>query len=111
MNDSEILAGVKKAIDNYLDKTYEISDLYSHMLTIVKENSLPALEHKKQLERLIFKVDELRENQRLYWNGHKSKLGVCKGQETELDKKIAYLLSHGYSISEYKNKAIQKSLL
>jgi len=111
MNDSEILAAVKKGIDLYLDKTYEVSDLYGHILQIVRENSAPAMEYKNQLERLIFKVDELRENQRAYWSGHKGRLGVCKKQEAEIDSKINHLQTMGYSITRFKNKMVQKTLL
>ncbi len=111
MTENEILPEVKKAIDLYLDKTYEVSDLYSHILTIIRENSTEAAEHKKQLERLIYKVDELLENQRLFWAGDKTKLGKCKGLEIELFKKIRHLKGMGYNIERYKNKVIQKPLL
>lgn len=100
--DAKVLPEVKKAIDLFLDKTYEVNELYSHILQIIRENSAPAEEHKRQLERLIFKVEEMRENQRLYWGGHKQKLGECKAQEAEMDKKIMNLQAKGYSIERYK---------
>jgi len=111
MTEKEILAEVKKAIDFKLDGTYEISDLYSHILTIIKENSAPAQAHKHQMERLMYKVDEMRENQRLFWAGHKQKIGLCKKQEAEMDSKINHLQTMGYDFSRFKNKAIQNTLL
>jgi hypothetical protein len=102
MTENEINIEVKKAIGFYLDNTYELSDLSSHIQQIIRDNSDTGTKHILQLERLIFKVQELRENQRLYWCGHKNKLNTCKTQEAELDKKIVYLISTGgYSISRY----------
>lgn len=112
MNEHEILSEVKKAIDLYNDKTYTDSEFYSHVLRIIKDNSGAAEYHKEQMERLMFRVSQLRENQRLYWGGHKSKLGECKIQEVEMDKKIIYLCTHGgYSIERFnKLKPVQNSI-
>jgi hypothetical protein len=105
MTESEILAEVKKGIDLFLDKTYEMQDLYGHLLQIIKDNSKTGENHKEQLERLIFRVEQLRESQRLYWAGHKSKLGECKAQESELDKKLMYLQTHApYTIERFKKE-------
>ena len=113
MNQNQILAEVKKAIDFLGDGTYNESAFYSHILAIIRDNanSEEADIHRNNLERLIFKINELRENQRLYWGGHKSKLGVCKAQESELDKKIHFLLTtKGYSIERFKVTTEQKNL-
>jgi hypothetical protein len=105
MNELEILAEVKKAIDFLHDETYEEKEFYSHILTIIKEQSDTGAQHKHQLERLMFKVDELRQQQRLYWGGHKDKLKLCKDLETAMDKKIMYLCSQGgYSIERFKQE-------
>jgi hypothetical protein len=111
MNELQILAEVKKAIDFKNDGTYEEKEFYSHILTIIKENSDTGAQHKHQLERLIFKVDELRENQRLYWGGHKDKLKLCKDLETAIDKKIMYMCgpSGGYTIERFKQEKPQQT--
>jgi hypothetical protein len=40
MTENEILAEVKKGIDLFLDKTYEVSDLYSHMMAAHRPKSI-----------------------------------------------------------------------
>lgn len=111
MDQNQILTEVKKAIDLWMDKTYEEKDFYSHILQIIKDNSEDGKRHQEQLERLIYKLAELRENQRMFWSGHKNKLSVCKQQEKELDKKIIYLLSTEYSIDRFKkDQPIQNSI-
>lgn len=109
--DHKVLPEVKKAIDMFVNGTYVVSDLYSHILQIIRDNNIEANEHKMQLERLIYKVEQMRENQRMYWNGHKQKLGICKQQEAEMDKKIFNLQTKGYSIERYKNaQPVQKNM-
>lgn len=109
--DHKVFPEVKKAIDLFVNGTYQVSDFYSHILQLIRDNSMEANEHKMQLERLIFKVEQMRENQRLYWNGHRQKLGICKQQEAEMDKKIFNLQLKGYSIERYKNaQAVQKNI-
>lgn len=110
MNESQILAETKKAIDFFQDNTYTVEDLYSHILAIIKEHSDTGAQHRHQLERLMFKVDEMREAQRMYWAGHKKKLPECKQFETEMDKKIIYLCTHGgYSIERFKQEKPKQS--
>jgi len=113
MTEHEILSRVKTGIDLFLDKTYEMEDLYNHFLQIIKEHSMDAKGHKEKMERLMFKVDELREAQRLYWGGDKKKIGQCKVLEKDLDNKILYLQTHGgYSIDRFKQeKPKQGSLI
>ncbi|MBA3673455.1 MAG: hypothetical protein H0W75_00605 [Chitinophagaceae bacterium] len=111
MTQTEILAEVKKAIGLWMDKTYNESEFSSHILTIIKDSADPdAALHKNQLERLIFKVEEMRENQRLYHAGHRSKLGVCKAQEADMDKKIMNLKLKGYDSDRFKVKATQNNM-
>jgi len=100
-----ILTEVKKAIDFLNDKTYDEGAFYSHILAIIRDygHGDKAAEHKKQLERLIFKTDEVREKQRMYWSGHKQVLGECRRLEKELDHKLMNLQTMGYSITQYKN--------
>ena len=86
-----IILEVKKAIDLWMDKTYNESEFYSHILQIIKDNSTKGDEHKNQLERLMFKVEELMNNQRLYHGGDRSLLGTCKAQESALFKKVMNL--------------------
>lgn len=114
MTDNDILVEVKKAIDLLLDKTYEIKEFYSHILTIIRDASsgvqIESDKHKQQMERLLFVVMQLREDQRLYHGGHKSKLSACKQQEKAIDEKIHYLTtSGGYSVEKYKKSAKQNS--
>ena len=110
MDQNPVLAEVKKAIDLWMDKTYSESEFYSHILSIIRDNSSDGSQHKQQLERLIFKVEEMRENQRLFHGGHRSKLGLCKQQESEMDKKLMYLQTHGYSTDHYKQIVKQENL-
>ncbi|MEJ7610648.1 MAG: hypothetical protein WKF88_05650 [Ferruginibacter sp.] len=110
MDQTTILQEVKKATDLWMDKTYTVSEFYSHILAIIRDNSDTGEKHKEQLERLLFKVDELRENQRLFHGGHRSKLGLCRKQETEMDKKVMYLVSKGYTFDRYKNLVKQEDL-
>ncbi|MEO6548287.1 MAG: hypothetical protein ABIN94_09815 [Ferruginibacter sp.] len=111
MTTTEIKTEVKKAIDFYLDKTYDIEDVQNHILRIIRENSDTGSKHIVQLECLVFKIRELRETQRIFWAGHKSKLPLCKAQETAIDKRIQHLLAAGgYSIDRYKTNAKQNTL-
>lgn len=102
MTDTEILAELKKATDLWMDKTYTESEFYSHCLAVMRDAIAPHAKHRDQLERLIFKVEQMRENQRLYWGGHKQLIGKCKTQEAEMDKKIMNLQCLGYSIERFK---------
>lgn len=97
----ETLAEIKKGFDLWTAGTYNESEFYSHMIAIVRDAGSPGLLHKQQLERLMFKVKEMRESQRLFWGGHKNKLGECKSQESEMDKKIMNLELKGYSIERF----------
>jgi len=107
-----ILGEVKKAIDCFIDKTYEMEDFYSHIMAIIRDNSEPAMIHKQQLERFIFLYQQLRANQALFFGGNKSKLTVCRLQETELDNKAKNLLSKGYDIKRFTQQPpAQGSLL
>ena len=111
MTDSEILAEIKKGIDLQLEGTYTVDNLYSHIIALIVESQKPLLFHKNQMERLLYKVDELRETQRLYHGGDKSKIGLCKKLEVEMDKKVHNLLVMGYTIDRFKNKVTQQALL
>ncbi len=107
-----ILEETKKAIDLWMDKTYNESEFYSHILQIIKDNSDDGRNHKDQLERLLFKLSELQSNQAMYWSGHKSYLTVCKQQEKELVKKVQYLTTQGgYSIQRFQQKLPEQNSL
>lgn len=111
MNQSEILAESKKAIDLWLDKTYNESEFYSHIMTIIKEQTAPSEKHKEQLERYINKAEQMRAAQR-YFFIHKAKLGDAKTLEQEFDQMTLSMLSRGYSIERFKKeKLTQTSLL
>lgn len=111
MTDNEIQAEVKKGVDLWLEKTYTDNDLQAHMISTVKDSLSTELLHKKQLERLIHKIDELRENQRSYHGGNKLRLPTCKKLEGEMDKLINYLLTTGYNIDRFKNNVSQAKLM
>ena len=108
---NQILTEVKKAIDLWLDKTYNESEFYSHILQICNDAGGQAEQHRDQLERLIFKTEEMRELQRLYHAGHKSKLSACKAAEMEMDKKLMALKTHkGYNTERFKKTVKQEGL-
>lgn len=111
MTENAILEEVKKAIDLLHDNTYVMTDFYNHILLIIKESNAEHFEHKNKMERLIYKVEEMREAQRLFWAGHKNKLFECKQLESDMDKKTHHLQVMGYDIDRFKNKIIQQSLL
>jgi len=106
-----VLSELKKATDLWMNKTYNESEFYSHILQIIRENDTGA-RHKEQLERLMFKVDELMTNQAMVWSGHKNMIPICKKQERELIEKIRYLQAHGgYSIMRFKIEKPQQTRL
>lgn len=107
-----ILSEVKKAIDMWLSKDYEVKDLYSHILQIIRENSDDALKHKNQMERLLFRVQEFREVHRLVVNGHSQKRPELNRLATELDKKVHTLTTiGGYDIQRFKKSiGVQNSI-
>ena len=108
--DHRVLPEVKKAIDLFTDQTYTVSEFYSHVLQIIRDEVAPADLHRTQLERLMFKVEEMRELQRLYYAGHRSVLGKCKDKESDMDKKIMGLKSLGYSTEQFKKSVTQENL-
>ncbi len=94
---------MKKATDLWMDKTYNESEFYSHILSAMRTDLAANMEHKEQMERLLYKIDELRELQRLFHGGHKSKLFECKKKEEEMDRKIMALKTQrGYNIDRFK---------
>lgn len=111
MNESKILAEVKKVIDLWIDGTYSVEGFYSAVTAIIKNNSEEAEIHKNHMERMIYKVEQLREAQRLFHGGHKSKLSECKALENDIDKKIIYLKTvKGYDSDRFKFKVQQKNM-
>ncbi len=111
MTDELVLEQVKKAIDLFLDKTYEMKDLYEHMLQIIREKTDGEKIHKERLEKILYDIDELQALQAKYWAGHKQILPECKKAERNLALKKNNLLNMGYSIGRFKNKVQQQRLL
>lgn len=106
MNDVEILNELKKAFALLEDKTYNVQDLQSHILTFIKDNFLPPIAfHKEQVERIIRDTMEVQALQRKYFNGHKSVLPECRAKEANLEKKCKHLLTQGYSIDRFIKQA------
>lgn len=110
MTQTDILAEVKKAMALWMDKTYNESEFSSHILSIIKDHDPEAALHKSRLEKLIFDIEELRDNQRLYHCGIRSKLGVCKSGEAEMDKVVMRLKLKGYSTDRFKVKTTQNEM-
>lgn len=110
MTEQDLKAELNKAIALFQEGKYKPSDLESHVLQIIKDNSEPALEHKKQLERWIFKVDELLRDMNQLLGGKKSKVVACKEKGAELEKKIKWFLANGYSIDRWKGKVGENSI-
>lgn len=96
-----VLSELKKAVDLWMDKTYNESEFYSHLLQIIREND-SGEKHKIQLERLMFKIEELMDNQAKFFSGHKSVLPVCKKLEREMVDKLKGLRSMGYNTDKYR---------
>lgn len=111
LTESEILAEVQKGINCFLDNTYNMTDLYNHMLTTIREANGSRPNDREQLERLIFKVEELREKQRMYHSGHKQLIGQVKSMEVAMDKKTQHLQTLGYDIRRFKQTTTQHKLL
>lgn len=108
-----ILAEINKAISFLKAGTYNDSEFTSHIVSIIQGATEAELLHKENLENLLHKVQQLRNNQRSYWNGHKKILPTCKAQEGDIDKKVNQLLKSGtYSIERFEKDApIQGALL
>jgi hypothetical protein len=111
MDKSLILERVKKGIDLYEDKTYELKDLYSHTLQLIDEANAEEKVHKERLEKILYDLDQLQENQQMFWSGHKDKLAICKNLEKALILKKTRLVNMGYDILQFKLKTVQPKLL
>lgn len=112
--DREVLPEVKKAIDLFVNGTYNESEFYSHVLTIIRDQTAEAIKHKQRLESLLFKLNDLQHKQARFWGGQKSDslLGECKKQEQELVMIVKRALASGiYDISRYTQQATQPKLL
>lgn len=108
---NEILDEVKKAIDLFMDKTYNETDFYSHILQIIKDQNQDAEIHRKQLERLLFKIDEIHKVQLQINNGHRNQVPIVIKQQKDLFIKKDNLLRMGYSIMQFKIQTEQGKLL
>lgn len=108
MNQTKILIEAKKAIDLWMDKTYNESEFYSHIMTIIREEVSGHEKHKEQLERFLNKVNSMRESQRYYFI-HKAKLADAKKQEIDVDNMIAAILSKGYTIERFNQEKAKQS--
>lgn len=97
-----MLAEIKKGIDLRMDGTYNDAEFYSHMIAIVRDEIAKHLVHKEQMERLIFKTDELLENLRYLWGGDKQRYPACRKGADDLAKKLMNLQLMGYDISRFK---------
>lgn len=104
-------ADIAKAIRLKRDGVYDDNDLQAHMEQIVKDNNLVHDKHKEQLERMLFKTEELIQAQFRFFSGHKSELSRCKKLEKELWEKIQNLLKKGYNIDRFKQQPPQQGAL
>lgn len=84
------------------DGTWNDQDLQAHIESILRDQILIHERHKEQLERLIFKTQELMDTQSAFFSGDRTKLGLCKKLEKELWDKTQYLLKIGYNIDRFK---------
>lgn len=105
-----VLSELKKAVDLWMDKTYNESEFYSHLLQIIRENDTGQA-HKMQLERLMFKIEELLKHQNLFFSGHKGEYGTCKKLEKEMVDKLKGLKSLGYNTDKYRFSGPQQTKL
>lgn len=104
----DIPAEVKKAVGFLLDKTYEPADMVSHMLSLIKQNSSDGSRHKDQLERMIFKYQEMRRLGGLIKGGHKQHNSKYVKLRKELDEKAKALLTMGYNIDRFKEQDVKQ---
>lgn len=116
----DVAAEIKKAIAFRRDGTYNTDAIFvTHLLSIINTASNDGDRHKDQLERMIFKYQELRAKQKDYFRqpnknmAHaKIILRDCKELEKELDKKSISLLTLGYSIDRFiTDKPMQGRLI
>jgi hypothetical protein len=111
-----ILPELKKAVNFWMDKTYDENSFYSHIIAIIRDNVVEqinaAANHQEQLERMIFKVQQLQQKQQMVFNGHKSYIPECKKLETELRNKCNYLISHGgYNVDRFLKQQPEQNKL
>lgn len=112
---AEITRRVNIGVEMITSGAYTPDDLTAHLVQIIKDSLSDVSDLTRvqidRIEKLMFNVEEVRDLQRKYYNGHKQVLGSCKLKERELDGKIKWLLSTGnYSLEKYKNKTVQNSL-
>lgn len=100
----EIQRQIATGIKLLQEGTYTTQDLQAHIEQIVKDNDNANSIHKDQLERMLYKTEELIQEQAKFFGGDRSVLSNCKKLEKELWHKIQYLIGHGYSIERFKQK-------
>lgn len=84
-----------------MSNTYNESEFFSHILQIVRENDTGP-RHRIQLERLMFKIEELLDHQSRFFSGNKSELPKCKKLEKEMVDKLKGLKSLGYKTDQFR---------
>lgn len=110
MNDQEVIEEIKKAVAFLTDGTFNADDLAARLKQIIDENNAAGLLHKTRLEKLLFRVKHLMDQQKQYWGGDKSLLASCKTEERELSEFVNRILAQGYSIEAYGKKQEQRNL-
>jgi len=110
MTELELKLRIKSGVDLFLDKTYEVKDLYMHVFTIIKDHNSESLDHKKQCEVLIFKTQELLVELDQLLGGKKSKVVACKDKSNSIKKIISHLLQNGYSVDYLKGGVKENEL-
>lgn len=94
--------GIAKGIRLRRDNVYDDHDLQAHLEQIIRDNNVTHSKHKEQLERMLYKTEEMMLTQAKYFGGDKTVLSTSKKQEKELWQKIQNLLKQGYSITRFK---------
>jgi len=110
MTELELKNRIKTGVDLYLDKTYDVKDLYNHMYSAIKDSTDGGTEHKKHLERFIFQIEGLIKDINQYFGGKKSRQVPIKQASEKLQQQIKWFLANGYSVDQYRGKAEENSL-
>lgn len=87
MDNQDLIQEIKKGIALFKNETWNDQDLAARMFQLISEAGF-----RVQLERYISRVLFMRKSQVKYWDGDKSILPKCKGQESGVDKHSITLL-------------------
>lgn len=107
----DIPAEIKKAIAFLHDGTYTDSDMESHMQSLCRTAREDGKRHKEQLERLLFKIIQLKNIGSKIKSGHMNKKYEFSKLRKELNEKATALLNKEYSIDRFIGQTAEQQKL